>query len=163
MPHHSTDYTSTVIYKIVCNDDSVKDVYVGHTTDFTNRKHQHKRTCKDESMNKKKIYTIINANGGWDNWTMIEIEKYACNDANEARAREHYWTQQLNPTMNMYAPCFISFQNSESTAHIVGLDKKHTNHLKTAFRQKQEKLELQHLRKENADLKALLKSNNIDF
>ena len=34
MPRKEIDYSKTVIYKIVCNDLNVKDVYVGHTTDF---------------------------------------------------------------------------------------------------------------------------------
>ena len=31
---------------------------------------------------------MIRENGDWNNWSMIEIEKYPCNDDNEARARE---------------------------------------------------------------------------
>ena len=151
------------MYKIICNDDSVKDFYVGHTTHWRNRKNAHKTDCKREATNKKKIYTIINANGGWENWSMVEIEKYPCNDVNEASAREHYWTQLLKPTMNSRDPCFVPFQGEQATADIVGINQKHTSHLKTAFRQKHEKLELHHLRKENALLKALLKSNNIEF
>ena len=42
MPRKEIDYSKTVIYKIVCNDLNVKDVYVGHTTDFTKRKASHK-------------------------------------------------------------------------------------------------------------------------
>ena len=42
MPRKEIDYSKTVIYKIVCNDLNVKDVYVGHTTDFTKRKATHK-------------------------------------------------------------------------------------------------------------------------
>ena len=28
------DYSNTIIYKIVCKDPLIKDVYVGHTTNF---------------------------------------------------------------------------------------------------------------------------------
>ena len=39
---------------------------------------------------------MIRKNGGWENWCMIEIEKYPCNDKNEAKARERYWLETLN-------------------------------------------------------------------
>ena len=42
--------------------------------------------------------------GGWDNWQMIEIEKYPCNDSNEATARERYWYDELKSTMNFMKP-----------------------------------------------------------
>ena len=34
MPKSNCDYSRTVIYKIVCNDLSITDCYVGHTTEF---------------------------------------------------------------------------------------------------------------------------------
>ena len=36
------------IYKIVCNDLSITDCYVGHTTDFVKRKCNHKIICNNE-------------------------------------------------------------------------------------------------------------------
>jgi hypothetical protein len=100
------DYSNTIIYKIVCNDLSVKDCYVGHTVCFRKRKHQHKHTCNNEISKdyNMKVYKIIRANGGWDNFTMIEIEKFNCNDGNEARARERYWYEQLQANMNFVIP-----------------------------------------------------------
>jgi hypothetical protein len=34
MPKQPMDYSKTIVYKICCKDVDVKDVYVGHTTDF---------------------------------------------------------------------------------------------------------------------------------
>jgi len=42
MPRKIINYTNTIIYKIVCNDLNITDLYVGSTTDFTNRKYNHK-------------------------------------------------------------------------------------------------------------------------
>ena len=42
MPRLAVDYLNTIIYKIVCKDLSISDVYVGQTTNFTKRKSQHK-------------------------------------------------------------------------------------------------------------------------
>jgi hypothetical protein len=33
-----------------------------------------------------------------DNWTMVEVEKYPCKDANEATAKEREWFKRLNRT-----------------------------------------------------------------
>jgi len=106
MPKKEIDYLKTVMYKFVCNDLNVTDVYVGHTTHFVKRKGSHKSSCYNENdkSHNLKIYQTIRANGDWDNWQMIEIEKYPCNDGNEARLRERYWYEQLNANMNMINP-----------------------------------------------------------
>jgi hypothetical protein len=105
MPSKKIDYSKTVIYKFVCNDLLITDIYVGSTTNFTKRKGQHKSNI--DITHKKagyKIYQTIRDNGGWDNWEMIEIEKYPCIDGNEARTRERYWYEQLNANLNMRSP-----------------------------------------------------------
>ena len=106
MPRKEIDYSKTVIYKIVCNDLNIKDIYVGHTTDFTKRKHSHKVNTLNESNKdaKMKVYQTIRANGGWENWSMIEIEKYPCCDSNEARTRERFWFEELQASLNMLFP-----------------------------------------------------------
>jgi hypothetical protein len=100
------NYNNTLIYKLVCNDLTVTDVYVGHTTDFVVRKYRHKSFCNN--INSKsynfKVYKMIRENGGWENWTMVEVEKYPCNDSNEARARERHWYEILNANMNSCVP-----------------------------------------------------------
>jgi hypothetical protein len=109
MPLTPTNYSNTIIYKIVCKDLSVTDVYVGHTTDFKSRKSRHKSNCNDTKNKNKcynlKVYEFIRANGGWNNFDMIEIEKYTeCKDSNEARTRERYWYEILNAKLNMRFP-----------------------------------------------------------
>ena len=106
MPKKAMNYLNTIIYKIVCNDLQIKNCYVGHTTNFIKRKHNHKHDCSNETSTNfnHKIYQIIRENGGWDNWNMIEIEKYECNDMNEALARERYWYELLNADMNSCVP-----------------------------------------------------------
>ena len=106
MPRIPINYQNTVIYKIVCNDLNMKELYVGHTTDFKRRKSEHKKVCVSENNKyyNLKIYRTIRENGGWDNWTMIEIEKYPCNDSKEATARERYWFEILQAKLNMMFP-----------------------------------------------------------
>ena len=106
MPKKNMDYSKNVIYKIVCNDLNVKMCYVGHTTDFIRRKYKHKSDCNNENSEKHnlKIYKEIRQNGGWDNFTMVEIEKYPCNDNNEAATRERYYYELLNANLNHQVP-----------------------------------------------------------
>ena len=94
MPRTPVDYSKTLIYKLIKNDDYANvNVYVGSTTDFTRRKTEHKNTCNNENRKgyTDKKYQFIRENGGWSEWNMVEIEKHNCNDGNEARAREEYW------------------------------------------------------------------------
>lgn len=121
MPRTAVDYSKTVIYKIVCNDLTIPDVYVGSTTDFTRRKNQHKNSCIN-STNKChnfKIYQTIRNNGNWENWSIIQIEEYPCANGNEARARERHWFEQLNSTLNMTFP-----QRSNKEYYEANKDKK---------------------------------------
>jgi hypothetical protein len=106
MPKCVVSYSKTIIYKIVCNDLNVKNTYVGHTTNFTQRKKEHKRSTNLPSSNNHhfKLYQCIRDNGGWDNWSMIEIEKYPCNDKQEACARERHYFEFLNADLNMVYP-----------------------------------------------------------
>ena len=43
MPRVTVDYSNTIIYKIFCKNPDIKDMYVGHTTNFVQRKHAHKQ------------------------------------------------------------------------------------------------------------------------
>lgn len=106
MPKKEIDSSKSLLYKIVCKDLAINDLYVGNTTNFIKRKSRHKRCANDTELKEHNIplYQFINKNGGWENWEMIEIEKYPCNDANEARARERYWKEQLHATLNVRVP-----------------------------------------------------------
>ena len=48
MPRVPIDYSNTIFYKIYCRDANVKALYVGHTTNFVQRKHCHKQACNNE-------------------------------------------------------------------------------------------------------------------
>jgi hypothetical protein len=103
------NYQNTIIYKIVCNDLNIKDCYVGHTTNFIKRKYEHKQGCNNEKskLYNQKNYEFIRANGGWDNWSMIEICKYPCNDKREAESEERRHYELLNSNLNSNRP-FVS-------------------------------------------------------
>ena len=103
MPKTNVDYSNTIIYKIFCKDETITDIYVGHTTNFIQRKYAHKMACSNMN-NTLKIYNVIRCNGGWDNWDMIEIAKYNCKDATEARIKEQEHYNELKACLNSYPP-----------------------------------------------------------
>ena len=102
----STDYSNTIFYKIYCKDVNIPDVYVGHTTDFVQRKRAHKNSCHNPSypVYNCKLYTTIRRLGGWDNWNMDIIAFHKCNDQYDARKREQEYFVSLGATLNSIEP-----------------------------------------------------------
>ena len=98
------NYQNTIIYKIQCKDQELCClVYYGSTTNMRVRKTQHismynNINCKD--YNDKK-YVTIRENGGWNNWEMVEVEKFPCDNCKEKRIREQYWINKSEKTLNM--------------------------------------------------------------
>ncbi len=91
-----------IIYEIKCNDENVEFNYVGHTTNFRNRKNAHKSQCNNVNNNKYnlKIYKCIRENGNWDNWSMNPLEEYECETTMQARIREQYWLNEKQAKLN---------------------------------------------------------------
>jgi hypothetical protein len=100
------NYVNTVIYVIKCKNEEILDCYVGNTTNLKSRKTEHKYNCLNESSKSYtlKVYDFIRNNGGWNNFEIIELEKYSCNSKKEAEMREHYWYFTLGSTLNMISP-----------------------------------------------------------
>jgi len=131
MPKKNIDYSNTIIYKIYCNDNSISDVYVGHTTNFNVRKYQHKNACKDLKQNYK-IYKTIRENGGWDNWNMVEIANYNCKNSTEARIKEQQHYEELKPSLNCCPPYATKTQYVCSTCNLqFNSLKRYNNHTST--------------------------------
>ena len=106
MPKTEIDYSNTIIYKITCIDTSINHLYVGHTTNFVQRKHAHKQGCTNEKSSNYncKLYKTIRANGGWNNWIMEIVAFFKCNDHYEARIKEQEYFTSLNATLNSIQP-----------------------------------------------------------
>jgi hypothetical protein len=109
MPKHEIDYSNTIIYKITCKDTNISDLYVGHTTNFVQRKHSHKQSSINEkNYNYKcKLYEVIRNNGGWENWKMEIINFFNCKNQYEARKKEQEYFLSLKATLNSVEPYAI--------------------------------------------------------
>lgn len=106
MPKQAIDYSKAVLYRIVCCDLEVKDQYVGSTTNFPDRKSHHKGAC-NSTGNKDHhcyVYRFIREHGGWDNWQMVEIERFHCLDKRQLHTRERYHIERLGATLNQCLP-----------------------------------------------------------
>lgn len=102
MTKHNLNFDNTVIYKICCKDENIKDLYVGHTTNFKTRQYNHINCCKNEKTKgyNIKLYKFIRANGGFDNWNIEKLEDYKCGSKEEALKKELEYSQLLNATLN---------------------------------------------------------------
>jgi len=100
-------YENSIIYKLChCNDLENENIYIGSTTNFRIRKNRHKNSCNNEKDKKYNypVYQFIRENGGWDEWQMIPIEVYPCNNINELEIRERYRIELLKSKLNKVIP-----------------------------------------------------------
>jgi hypothetical protein len=113
-----------IIYKIVCNDLTITNIYVGSTTNLVSRKSNHKICCNDEKKknHNTKLYKNIRENGGWENWSVIKICDFPCNSKEEARTEERRYLELLNADLNTYNPIP---SEDEKREQIINRNKKH--------------------------------------
>jgi hypothetical protein len=106
MPPPDIDYSNTIFYKIQCKNPDVKELYIGHTTNFVQRKYAHKRSCTVETSSNYncKVYNVIRENGGWNNWKMEIIAFHDCENHYAARKHEQQYFEQYNATLNSIEP-----------------------------------------------------------
>ena len=106
MPKVKIDYSTTLFYKIFCKDTLVEELYIGHTTNFVQRKHAHKQSCSNtKTINHNcKLYRVIRDNGGWDNWKMQIIAFHECDDLMQAKKYEQKYFEEYKATLNSIEP-----------------------------------------------------------
>jgi hypothetical protein len=106
MPKVEIDYSNTIFYKIYCVNPDIIDIYIGHTTNFIQRKHGHKQCCiNTKSINyNSKLYKYIRSHGGWDNWNMEIIAFHNCKDKYAARTYEQKYFKEYKATLNSIQP-----------------------------------------------------------
>ena len=95
------------IYKLCCIDPTVKEIYIGSTTNPRVRKWNHKSVCNNPNANNYNynVYQYIRAHGGFDNWQMIILEANIQYDEKfELSARERHWLENLSASLNSQIP-----------------------------------------------------------
>jgi hypothetical protein len=112
MPKTKMDYSNTIIYKIFCKDPSIKEIYIGHTTNFVTRKSSHKASCKNSNSY---IYRYIRAHGEWDNWKIIILDDIDCKNYEEARKTEQSYIDEYNNNSELNSNNAYSVKDKEET------------------------------------------------
>ena len=99
MPKKAMDYSKCVIYKIQHKDNNDL-LYVGHTTNFTKRKNKHKCNVSSNDKYNMKLYQMIRENGGWDDFNMVVIKEFPCENKQQATTEEDKIMREMKATMN---------------------------------------------------------------
>ena len=102
------NYGKCCIYKLVnIFDIQEKFIYIGTTSNWTVRKYQHKRRCRDCSDKgyNNKIYKYIRKFGGFENWRMIKIEDCYYDNGKDLLNREKFLINYHNAKLNTHTMC----------------------------------------------------------
>ena len=67
------------------------------------------------------VYQFIRDKGGWDEWVMIPIEVFPCNDKKELEVRERHHIELLKPKLNKNIPTRTIKEWYEDNKEKIGL------------------------------------------
>jgi hypothetical protein len=101
------DYNKGCIYMIKHNlDYNNENVYIGSCCNFTRRKYEHKSRCNNpnDKHHNIKLYQTIRENGGWDNWVMVRLHNFSCNEKYELNLEERKIIDLYQSKLNIQLP-----------------------------------------------------------
>jgi hypothetical protein len=107
MPRLPINYENACIYEIVCKDVNITQRYIGSTTNLIKRRYAHKSDCNNEKSKQYNfyVYQFIRANGSFDNWDVVLIEKVIdCKDKENLHKRERHYIESLKAELNKKIP-----------------------------------------------------------
>ena len=141
MSQTKVDYSKSMIYKLCCKDANITDIYIGSTTNFKNRKCQHKYQSINENSKEynKYKYKFIRDNGGFENFDMILVENVNVNTKRELEQIERKYIDELKPTLNIRTS-YLSIEDIEDTKEQKkSYDKKYNEENKTEILERKKK------------------------
>ena len=95
-----TDLDNSVVYKIFCKDNDIKDFYIGSTKDIKNRMRLH----KSKKNLPCRLYKTVRENGSWENWDYEILENCNVSSRTQLTFREKHYYNLLKPTLNSITP-----------------------------------------------------------
>jgi hypothetical protein len=103
MPKKPIDYSNALIYSIICKTDETL-LYIGSTTNFRQRKKNHKNVCNNENSvhHNLQVYVMMRANGGWDNFNMTPVKEYSCENKIQLVIEEERIRKEMNANLNTH-------------------------------------------------------------
>jgi len=83
-----------------------ENVYIGSCCNYTRRKSQHKHSCNipNHKGYNLKLYQTIRDNGGWDEWVMLKLHDFPCNEKYELNLEERRVIDLYKSKLNMLIP-----------------------------------------------------------
>lgn len=101
------NYNKGCIYMIKHNQDfNNENVYIGSCCNFTRRKCGHKSDCNNPNSRRYnfKLYQTIKDNGGWDEWIMLKLHDFPCNEKYELNLEERRVIDLYKSKLNIKVP-----------------------------------------------------------
>lgn len=101
------DYNKACIYMIKHNQDyNDENVYIGSCCNFARRKYAHKNVCNNPNYinHNLKLYQKIRENGGWNEWVMIKLHNFPCNEKHELNLEERRVIDLYQSKLNIQLP-----------------------------------------------------------
>lgn len=91
------------IYWIYSKHQDINETYIGKTSDFERRMKEHEYSCNNKTNHNYNypVYNYIRKYGGWEAFCMEILE--TCDD-DVANAREFYWYNEKQATLNKQIP-----------------------------------------------------------
>jgi hypothetical protein len=105
-----------IFYKIVCNDENIKETFIGYTTlplESMWRSHENKCNNVERKEYHRKLYEVVRANGGLINWSIVVLEICYFNVEAEARRKKREWTERTPHNVNMRRPITTDEERKE--------------------------------------------------
>ena len=111
-----TDYSNTIIYEIKCKDPLVKYSEIGATTNLSILRHRFFKLKLETKF--PKLNQQITANGGIDNWEIVELESFdSCSSKNDSNKRVKEWIK-YRMNLSKYEPNVIQMNQNRTNENI---------------------------------------------
>mmetsp|Transcript_2343 Transcript_2343/g.2444 ORF Transcript_2343/g.2444 Transcript_2343/m.2444 type:complete len:251 (+) Transcript_2343:197-949(+) len=110
------DKQKWIFYKIVCNDENIKETFVGYTTQPLEsmwKSHENKCNNIERKEYHRKLYEVVRANGGLTNWSIVVLEECHFSVETEARRKKREWTEKTPNNVNMRRPITFDEERKE--------------------------------------------------
>jgi len=137
------DYNKGCIYMIKSNQDfNNENVYIGSCCNYTRRKCCHKTVCNNPNHKgyNFKLYQTIRDNGGWDEWIMLKLHDFPCNEKYELNLEERRVIDLYKSKLNIKVPTRTKKEYYEDyKEHINEYNKKYYDENKEQLNEKAKK------------------------
>ena len=88
---------TAIIYKIICKDENIKEMYIGSTFNLNQRINEHKRHYKYDRSKNIKLYKFIK---DFENFKFEILETFECETKRQKEQKEQEYINKFLPSLN---------------------------------------------------------------